>query len=88
MVTIGKLRNILITYINIHLAVKLVGDDQLMSDLDPEWLHWVLCSVVKGAHFIYSIHPKHSRMRDKESHRLTAVKSLHKVIRILEISIE
>jgi len=43
---------------------------------------------VYGSGYEMDIHPKHSRMRDKESHRLTAVKNLHKVIRIFEISIE
>lgn len=38
----------LITYIYIHLPVKLVSYDHLMSHLDPERLHWMLCSVMEG----------------------------------------
>lgn len=43
---------------------------------------------VYGSGYDQDIHPKYSRMRDKESHRLTAIKSLQKAIRILKISIE
>lgn len=43
---------------------------------------------VYGSGYDFDSHPKYSRMRDKESHRLTAIKNLHKVDRILEISIE
>jgi hypothetical protein len=43
---------------------------------------------VYGSGYDLDCHPKHSRMRDKESHRLTAIMNLHKIDRILEISIE
>ena len=35
-----------------HLPVETIIDDELVSHLDPEWLHGVLLSIEKGANFI------------------------------------
>jgi hypothetical protein len=37
----------MVTYVNIHFPVELVSNDQLMSNLDPEWFHGVLSTVVE-----------------------------------------
>ena len=39
------------TYIDVHLSVEAVVDDELVCHLDSEWLHRVLLSVEVGADF-------------------------------------
>ena len=41
----------LVTYIDVHLSVEAVVDDELVCHLDSEWLHRVLLSVEVGADF-------------------------------------
>ena len=39
------------TYVDIHLAIQLVVDYELVCHLYSEWLHWVFLTVVELSHF-------------------------------------